>query len=993
MTGTRPAVAYSVGVDDLIGIATGGTWPSVPTAATRLQALAVPAVLRGRNLIAGTIASLPLRTLDRLNNPVDVALLRQIDPDVPNSVTLAMTVEDLLFEGISWWQTLARDYYGFPASARHLDADKVFTQIPPGFPLSSLPSDYMPGSHVFVGSYAVPARNIIRFDSPNPPLLVAAGGAIRRALKLEQAADRYADDPAAREFFTPVDGVDPDDDEVTAMLDAWLAARQLRAAAYVPAGFERHEAQSLSPVDLQLSQLQDKATLALANAMGLDPEDLGVSTTSRTYQNAVDRRQDRVNECYGPYIQALEDRLSMGDITRRGQRACFDLDDFLKAAPLERAQTQQVYHEIGALSVPEIRAAEYLPVTDPSADYPATPPRQQIAATGSPAAPVADAATGAAGLSLVMHGDDPAGLIFDADDLAAGFAVNEERRTITGIVVPWGKIGRAGGRKWRFDPGSLKFSAARVNRIKLLNDHDSSLAVGRVERTWTDGAGQWATFKVARGHDGDQALALAHDGVKDGLSVGVGWEGDASTFAHHPDPADGSVQVVTSAPWRETSLVALPAFDDARATAVTMAAANGRTDAMPCGTCGQIHAEGTACPTAPAPAPVPAAPAAQFDAAAMQTAVAAAVAAAFTQHGGQAPAPAAPGAVPAPDPVNPVRPVPGTVREAPLYRFDGGKAQRVFSADLAAAARGDTEAREILDRYMATDMAAQFTNVAPTDVDELNPVPTRPELYVPKLDFPRPLGRMVTLGPLNDLIAFFIPQFSSASGLVANHTPGTEPSSGTFVTTKATVTPVGLSGRVDVDREIIDSGGSPQADQLIYAEMVRAYNEKLETRIVDMLQALSLSDTDIVGVDNVLQSALIETLAGLQFVRGGDRYSSLALDSTLYNAITGAVDGEHRPLFPMVGATNTDGTVSADLSSVRIGSKTGVPAWALETANGGPAKSFLFCPGSVYQWASAPRRFDFTQVNVSSVAIAIWGYSAEAMTRTGDVLQLAYAVS
>ena len=30
-------------------------------------------------------------------------LLEQIDPDVPNVVTLAQTIEDLLFDGVSWW--------------------------------------------------------------------------------------------------------------------------------------------------------------------------------------------------------------------------------------------------------------------------------------------------------------------------------------------------------------------------------------------------------------------------------------------------------------------------------------------------------------------------------------------------------------------------------------------------------------------------------------------------------------------------------------------------------------------------------------------------------------------------------------------------------------------------------------------------------------------------------------------------------------------------
>jgi len=345
------------------------------------------------------------------------------------------------------------------------------------------------------------------------------------------------------------------------------------------------------------------------------------------------------------------------------------------------------------------------------------------------------------------------------------------------------------------------------------------------------------------------------------------------------------------------------------------------------------------------------------------------------------------------DPTSRPTPTATHVREAPLYRFDGGRAQRVFSADLAAASGGDDKTRQIVQRFMDNDMAAMFTNIAPADVDELNPVPTRPELFVPNLSFPRPLGSLVTPGPLDNLIAFIVPKYNSSSGLVATHVTGTEPSSGAFTTTSQTITPKGLSGRVDIDREIIDSGGSPQADQLIYTEMVRAWNDVLEQRIVDALQALSLSDTAVIGTNGDLQASLTSLFTSLQFLRGGDRFTAFAMHSDLYNATTGATDSTGRALFPIDGPQNAQGQAASDLSTVRVLGKTGVPAWALASGNGGPDKSFLFVPSSVYQWNSAPRRFTFDQVNVSAVAIAIWGYSAEAITRNSDVYQLAYTTA
>lgn len=949
MAGSGNAQSFSISINDVPWINnSNGSWAAASSWASRDQALSVPAVLKGRNLICGTIGQLPFYTIDADNNRVRLPLTDQIDPNVPNTVTIAMTVEDLLFYGTAWWHILQRGFDNYPTKAEHVFYGNVSWQMPVGYPLDRLPSGYYPGSHAFVLGEPIPAADMIRFDSPNPPLLLSGGRAILRALKLESAADLYSNDPQAREYFSAADGADPEDEDITNLLDGWLTARQTRTTAYIPSGFTLNQIQQPTPADLQLAQIQREATLAIANAMGLDPEDLGVSTTSRTYANAVDRRQDRINECYGPYVQAIEDRLSMGDITRRGQHVCFEWDDFLKSNPLERAQTQQIYLASKVITPDEVRYQEDMP-----------PMTVQQRLEIAPPAPVQPALPPAQPQQANYSSGDAAGFVFDMDGLDATFSVDMERRTITGMVAPFNRVGMTGGKKWMFTPGSLKYAPSHINRIKLLTDHDSDQPVGFLSKTWATPEGQFGTFKVGRGPEGDKALQSAADGVRDGLSVGVGHAGDDSGFTFSDE---NGVNVITSAPWRETSLVALPAFTDARTTAVTMSAAD----------------KGETMPEKEEAAPV----AAQFDAAAVALAVKEAVAAEFAAR--------EPKEGPVPVEAKPKADL--KVNEAPLYRFDGGKAQRVFSADLAKAANGDYEAKTTLERYMGENMAAQFANITPANVAALNPVPTRPELYVPNLSFPRPLGSMVTTGGLTDLIAFIVPKYNTSSGLVADHVTGTEPTDGAFSATTQTVTPKGLSGRVDIDREVIDSGGSPQADMIIYAEMVRAYNELLETRIVDAFQALGLTPTTIHWTSDAAgQTALLGELSALQFIRGGDRYTSLALDSTLYNPIVEAVDGQGRPLFPMGNPMNTDGTVAGDLSSVQIGGHRGVPAWALEAGNGGPAHSFLFVPGSVYQWNSAPQRFTFNQVNVSSVGIAIWGYSAEAVTRTSDVKEYVYS--
>lgn len=127
-------------------------------------------------------------------------------------------------------------------------------------------------------------------------------------------------------------------------------------------------------------------------------------------------------------------------------------------------------------------------------------------------------------------------------------AVDRPARTISGVAVPYGPVGRAGNRRWRFEPGAVTFAP----RAWLLIDHDQAQRRGHVvEHEDTDG-GLWVRIAVRRGPAGDRVLALAADGAYRGLSVGL---------AEDPQTVkDGGVTVVRRAVAHEVSLTAQPAF-------------------------------------------------------------------------------------------------------------------------------------------------------------------------------------------------------------------------------------------------------------------------------------------------------------------------------------------------------------------------------------------------------------------------------------------------
>ncbi len=366
----------------------------------RADAMRIPAILRGRNLIC-SISTLPLEAIDTYNRIRRNPLLEQIDPNVANVVTLAQTLEDLFFDSVAWWRVTGFDpVTGMPSRAIRMAPEQVSLQPPTGYDQGWLPSNLPTTGVVWMGGEAVPWTEVIRFDSPNPPFMEMARDAIERAMSLDAAARMYADDPSPRAYFSPADGLsDPfegedlsDEDKdakIAALLDEWAAARKKRTTAYVPAALKYNEVQAPTPADLQLVQLQQRVNLELANAIGLDPEDLGISTTSRTYQNATDRRKDRINDVYSPYMAAITQRLTMPDVTIPGERVRFRLDDYLRADPKTRSEVNSTYLRDGVVTREWVAADEGLPPEAVPQSY-QQPSAAQIGQGDQPGAPLAE---------------------------------------------------------------------------------------------------------------------------------------------------------------------------------------------------------------------------------------------------------------------------------------------------------------------------------------------------------------------------------------------------------------------------------------------------------------------------------------------------------------------------------------------------------------------------------------------------------------------------
>lgn len=945
----------------------------------RDEALRIPGVVRGRNLLC-SVATLPLVERGPSNVVVRAPLLEQIDPNVPNVVVLAATFEDLMFEGKAWWRVTARGADGYPTSAQHLAPGRVSLRPPPsGYGAPRAVPD--PVGRVWVDGKEVPARDVIRFDSPNPALLQYAGQTLRLAAAYRRAAAMYASNPQTSEHFTPADNAEElDDDAIREHLSAWRAARREGGTGYVPRALKYNPGDPVSAADQKLVELKQQAALETALCMGLDPEVLGVPVTSRTYANRQDFARDRINDMFAPYMLAVTQRLSMGDLCRRGYVRVFDLDDYLRADPATRWTVYEAGLRTGAFDVAYVQQEEGLPVvgavTPPTTGQPSTTP-----------APAGDEL--AARRTRAASFDAPAVRQFEFR--TTGFAVDQETRTIRGVALPYDEIASKYGLKFRFAPGSIEWDAANVGRIKLLDSHDYAKPLGAATSIESTTAGLQTAFRVGQGPERDAHLQDAADGITDGLSVGVEFDEAVDTV---PDPDNEGVLLVRRATLNEVSLTAMPAFTGARVTRVAATRDNGGT-MHTCPTCGQQMTPGVAHTCSAPTGPV--------------TLTAEQFAALFPN--------AAPPADPGPATVDPAGPEAGApagatfVNEALPYAFNRARPGRAahfvasehdFSTDVAAMLKSRDAYGEHTDegkRVMAF-IRAQF-DVDRADTDETTPTIQRPDMYVDQRDYKYPLWNAVNKGaPPNGIQPFTFPKFNSATGLVGDHTEGVEPTGGTITTTGQTVTPTALSGKAYMTREVYDMGGNPAVSSLIWNQMVRGYKEGLESATATFLNTLTAA-TDITltagAVDDALADAWEAAVAALNFVRGYD-FEMFAVEQALYLRFAAAEDSTGRPLFPMIGPMNTNGQSRTRFRTLDLAGVEGVPSWALTSTPGSPNNSWLFDPTVVHGWATQPQRLDFegaaddnsTVAPVAKIGIGIWGYKAFANSDIGGVRQVIY---
>ena len=298
----------------------------------RTEAISVPALQRCRNLLAGTIGAIPMELYKKSTNEAigSPAWIEQPSYSQPRSVTIAWTVDSLLFYGQAFWKVVevyAED--GRPSRFEWIANSRVTATLD--------------ATNTFVKAYAVDGTtlpmdglgSLITFQSLNDGILNTGGQTIRAAIDVQKAAAIAAATPMPTGILRN-NGADLDPKEVSGLLAAFKSARNNRSTAYLTSTLE-YVPTAFSPKDMMYGEAIFNLATECARLCNVPAYYVSADqNNSMTYANVQDERKQFLTLSLQPFITAIEDRLSMDDITARGNVVKFDIDkNFLRTDPMQ----------------------------------------------------------------------------------------------------------------------------------------------------------------------------------------------------------------------------------------------------------------------------------------------------------------------------------------------------------------------------------------------------------------------------------------------------------------------------------------------------------------------------------------------------------------------------------------------------------------------------------------------------------------------------------
>lgn len=295
---------------------------------SRKEAMTCPSVARARNLICGTVASIPLEYYNKKTGEVIAPprWINQLSKSQPSFITIAWIVDSLLMFGVSYLRVeerYAED--GRPASFEWIANNRVtFTTDVEGIYIKQY----------YVDASPIDMADIVTIQSFDEGILERGSRTIQSAIDVERAAAVNSAQPQAAGFIKN-SGADLPAAEVQGLLAAWKRSRQNNSTAYLTSTLD-YQTVAFSPKEMLYNEAIQNLSTQIARLCNVPAYYLSADqNTTMTYANVQDERKQFFALSIEPYIQSISSRFSMDDISTTGHEVRFAVyDSFLKSDPL-----------------------------------------------------------------------------------------------------------------------------------------------------------------------------------------------------------------------------------------------------------------------------------------------------------------------------------------------------------------------------------------------------------------------------------------------------------------------------------------------------------------------------------------------------------------------------------------------------------------------------------------------------------------------------------
>jgi HK97 family phage portal protein len=186
----------------------------------------------------------------------------------------------------------------------------------------------------YIDANPVSMNDIVTIQGFDEGILDRGGRTIQAAIDVERAAAQNSANPQPAGFLKN-SGADLPPSEVQGLIAAWKRARQNNSTAYLTSTLD-YSPVSFSPKDMMYNEAVQNLSTQIARLCNVPAYYLSADqNTTMTYANVQDERKQFFALSLEPYVQAIQARFSMDDISTAGHEVRFAVfDTFLKSDPM-----------------------------------------------------------------------------------------------------------------------------------------------------------------------------------------------------------------------------------------------------------------------------------------------------------------------------------------------------------------------------------------------------------------------------------------------------------------------------------------------------------------------------------------------------------------------------------------------------------------------------------------------------------------------------------